>query len=425
MTVDLATGRLAPYWRVLADPVLRRVLPGYLVSALGDGMSVVAVAWLAIQISPVSERGVWTGLAVAAYALPATVGAAMLGRFVRSLPSARLMALDAILRAAALGAVAVLGATGLLRPAVYVALLAMSALLHAWGSAGAFSLVAERLTGPERVTGNAVLSTASQASVIVGPAIAGGVIALTGPAWVIGIDALTFMVLAVFCWRIPAKRAAEPTKASGLRVIAGNRQLIGLLAITCVFYFLYGPVEVALPLHVVEDMHGNAGLLGVLLAVFGVGALIGGLSTGLLPRKSPWLLVVAIIVGWGAALLPVGFFSSVLPVMLGLGFGGLIYGPYTAMSTELFQQVSPPDALTAVLATRTALVIPAVSLGTMAGGPIVNVLGPAPTLVTSAALTIGLGGILGLAVLSEPVGKRWHAIAEPKRRLPAPDETPP
>src|ERR687895_491926 len=64
--------------RVLRQPVLRRVLPGVLVSALGDGMSMVAVAWLAVQIAPPGQAGVWTGLAVAAYALPAPVGAGLL-----------------------------------------------------------------------------------------------------------------------------------------------------------------------------------------------------------------------------------------------------------------------------------------------------------------------------------------------------------
>ena len=67
-----------PYGRVVRQPVLRRVLPGLAVSALGDGMSMVAVAWLAVQIAPPGREGVWTGLAVAAYSLPATVGAATL-----------------------------------------------------------------------------------------------------------------------------------------------------------------------------------------------------------------------------------------------------------------------------------------------------------------------------------------------------------
>jgi hypothetical protein len=54
--------------RVLGQPALRRILPGMLVSALGDGMSMVAVAWLAVQIAPPGQVGVWTGLAVAAWA---------------------------------------------------------------------------------------------------------------------------------------------------------------------------------------------------------------------------------------------------------------------------------------------------------------------------------------------------------------------
>jgi hypothetical protein len=43
-----------------------------------------------------------------------------------------------------------------------------------------------------------------------------------------------------------------------------------------VFYLLYGPVEVALPVHVAGDLHGSAALLGTFWAVFGVGAVIGG-----------------------------------------------------------------------------------------------------------------------------------------------------
>jgi hypothetical protein len=120
-------------------------MPAMLLSALGDGMSLVAVAWLAVQIAPPGRQGVWTGLAVAAYALPATVGAVLFGRFVRGLPGVRLVAVDATLRAVALGTVAVLAVSGVLSPTGYVLLLAGSSLLHAWGNAGRYTLVAEQL----------------------------------------------------------------------------------------------------------------------------------------------------------------------------------------------------------------------------------------------------------------------------------------
>src|SRR5579859_3466298 len=129
---DIFRSQVGAFGRVLGRPVLRRVLPAMALSAIGDGMSVVAVAWLAVRIAPPDRSGVWTGLAVAAYALPATVGAGALARLVRRLPGTALVTVDASLRAIALGSIAALAIAGVLTPAVYVVLLALSSLLHAW-----------------------------------------------------------------------------------------------------------------------------------------------------------------------------------------------------------------------------------------------------------------------------------------------------
>jgi MFS family permease len=386
------------------------VVPGLLISALGDGMSLVAVAWLAVQIAPAGQAGAWTGLAVAAYALPASLGAAVLSRFMRGLRAARLVAADATLRAVTLGTIAVLAVTGLLDPIWYVVLLAVSSLLHAWGSAGAYTLVAELLPDEQRVAGNALLSTFTQASIIVGPAIAGAVTGLAGPGWVIGVDALSFAALAVAAWAVSARRAHQPPPApestTGVwQTIRERPRLLGLLLVTMAFFFLYGPVEVALPVHVAEDLHGSAGLLGLYWTVFGVGATAGALGAGLLSRFPPATVVVAIIVGWGAALLPLGLTDVIWHGMLGLAVGGLIYGPYTAISTALFQRGTPPEVLSRVLAARSALTIPATALGTLLGGPLVSVLGARLTLVLSALLTVALGIAVGAAVRGRSVAR--------------------
>lgn len=385
--------------RVMMQPMLRRILPGMLVSALGDGMSMVAVAWLAVQIAPPDQAGVWTGLAVAAYALPAPIGAVLLARLVRRFRGAQLVAADAALRAVALGVVAILAAAGLLSAVGYVALLAVSSLLHAWGSAGAYTLVAELLPDEDRVTGNALLSTFTQAAVVVGPAAAGALIALVGPGWVIGADASSFAVLAVSCWansrlRVgPVQGDVTPAApaAGGCRTILGQPRLLGLIAVTCVFFFLYGPVEVALPVHVAHELHGSSSLLGLYWTVFGIGATLGGLGAGLLRHRPPWLVVVGIIIGWGAALLPLGLTDAVAPGLAGFAAGGLIYGPFTAICTALFQRSTPPQALSSVLAARSALTIPSTALGTLLGGPVVSAVGGRPTLLLSAVLTIALG----------------------------------
>jgi Major Facilitator Superfamily len=400
--------RLGAYGRVVRQPVLRRLLPGMLVSALGDGMSMVAVAWLAMQIAPPGREGVWTGLAVAAYSLPATLGAAVFGRLVRGFTGARLVAADATLRAVALGTIAVLAVAGALAPAGFVALLAASSLLHAWGSAGTYTLIAELLPDGDRIAGNALVSTFTQAAVVAGPALAGGVTALAGPGWVIGADALSFAALAASCWLVPVRRAtvtgpaapaaADGPAAGGWRTIAQQPRLLGLIAVTCVFFFLYGPVEVALPIHVAVDLHGSPGLLGAFWTVFGVGAVAGGLGAGLLRNRPLWAVVVIIIVGWGAALLPLGLSGAAWPGLIGFAAGGLIYGPFTAICTALFQRACSPHVLSRVLATRSALTTPSTAVGVLLGGPVVTAAGGRSTLLASAVLTITLGVLVAAAV---------------------------
>ncbi|NES13756.1 MULTISPECIES: MFS transporter [Micromonospora] len=400
--------------RLLSHPELRWFLPGALVSALGDGMSMVAVAWLAVQIAPPDQAGVWTGLAVAAYALPAPIGAAVLARLMRRLPASRLVAADASVRALSLGAVAALAVAGLLGPVGYVALLATSSLLHAWGNAGAYTLVAELLPDEDRITGNALLSTFSQAAFVVGPALAGGLTALTGPGWVIGVDAASFAVLAAVSRKVPARPAAAVAGTSatpatgGWRTILDRPRLLGLIAVTCAFFFLYGPVEVALPVHVAHDLQGSPGLLGLYWSVFGIGATVGALGAALLRHRAPWPVVVSIIVGWGAALLPLGLTDAVAPGLVGLAAGGLIYGPFTAISTALFQRETPPQALSRVLAARTALTTPATGLGTLVGGPVVAAVGARPTLLASALLTIALGGSVAAALRLSALRTRFR-----------------
>jgi MFS family permease len=366
-----------------------------------------------VRIAPAHQTGVWTALAVAAYALPATLGAALLARFVRRLPATALVTVDATLRAVALGTIAGLAVAHALAPLAYVLLLAGSSLLHAWGNAGAYTMIAELVPEDDRVTGNALLSTFNQASYVVGPALAGGLTAWAGPGWVIAVDAATWAVLATTTRRAPATRkaagqetAGQETAApetatlagdSGSRAILGDRRLAGLLAVTCVFFFLYGPVEVALPIHIAQEIHGSAGLLGAFWAAFGVGAIIGALGAGLVRNRPLWTIVAAIVVGWGAALLPLGLTDAVAPGLAGFAAGGLVYGPFTAICTALFQRSSPPHLLSRVLATRTALTTPSTALGTLIGGPVVAAIGGRHTLLASAALTIALGLTVALA----------------------------
>src|SRR5262249_13633774 len=125
----------------------RRLLSGLGVSSLGDGMSTVTIAWLAVRTAPAGEVGLYVGLAIAAYTLPGAVGALALGRYLGHRTPRALVLGHSVLRTSFLGAVVVLATAGALSPAAYVMLLAGSSLLASWGNAGQYTMLA--LVGEE------------------------------------------------------------------------------------------------------------------------------------------------------------------------------------------------------------------------------------------------------------------------------------
>ncbi|MFD6610895.1 MFS transporter [Micromonospora chalcea] len=388
---------LLPYRPVLGHPVLRRLLPGLATSALGDGLALVAVTWLALQLAPEGQRGTWTAFAVAAYTLPGAAGAVLLGRWLGGRSGAQLAGWDATVRAAALGAIPAAHLVGVLDAGLYVALLAVSSLLHPWGSAGRFTLVAELLPQRHHLAANALLGVFGQAATIVGPPLAGLLIAGIGPVWVIAIDAVSFAVLAVsYRLVVPTARNAgtggrADRPASGFRIIARDRSLLGLLSLSFAFFFLFGPFYVAMPVYVTDDLHASAGTLAAYYTAFGVGSLLGGLLTGHLRGWPLRATLTGIVALFGAALLPLGLGAPVVLSLPAFAFAGLVWAPYQPTATALFQRRAGAADLPRVLAANGALAVLSVPLGTMLGGPATALLGARPTLLACAVAILALG----------------------------------
>ena len=74
------------YRSLLQDRRTRRLLAGLGASSLGDGMSTVTIAWLAVRIAPANDVGLFVGLAIAAYTLPGVIGAVTFGPSCSRLP---------------------------------------------------------------------------------------------------------------------------------------------------------------------------------------------------------------------------------------------------------------------------------------------------------------------------------------------------
>jgi MFS family permease len=389
--------RLDAYRRLLGDRRTRRFLGGLGISALGDGLSVVTIAWLAVVAGPPGDTGVFVGIAIAAYTLPGVIGAVLLRPWVGILPARHMVLGHATLRAACLGLIAFLSLTGALPPYLYVVLLAGSSLLYSWGNAGQYTMLSA-LAGPDgRLAVNSLASAQVSFATIVGPVAAGALLFVVEPGVILALDAASFAVLALAVWQTrthagPAEAPVDAAAAaSGFRLLR-RRDLMSLTAVTWVFFFLYGPVEVALPVYVAHDQAAPAGLLGLYWTSFGIGALIATLVTGALRARNMRRMALLIVAGWGACLLP--FAIAPIPVTVAsFALGGLLDGPFIPLTYALFQSTTPAASLPAVLAARSAVVIVSTPLGMAIGGPLVATLGAGETLFASGAATIALAAV--------------------------------
>jgi MFS family permease len=409
---------LSAYRTLLRDPRARRLLPGLAVSSLGDGLSIVTIAWLALAVAPPGEPGVYVGLAMAAYTLPGVIGGLTLGRFLRHRPPKALVLAHAVLRAGTLATIAILSLAGALDPSVYVLLLAASSLLATWGIAGEYTLLAEVGGSEGQLAANSLASAQVSVATIIGPLAAGILLTVFDPGWLLALDAASFAVLGIVVWgfattpRQPTAEEAPSGNVSGFRLLR-RRDLLSLTIVSWVFFFLYGPVEVALPVHVAHELGGSSELLGAYWTSFAVGALAATLVTGALRTGNVRRIAIAIVAGWGACLLPFAF-APVPVTLLFFAAGGLIYGPFIPLTYALFQSATPAADLPAVLAARGTVVIVAAPLGIALGGPMVAVLGGGGTLVASGLATLVLAVVALLA---------WPRESTPGRSVPGNADT--
>lgn len=202
----------------LALPAFRWFFAARLVSLLGSAMTPVALAFAILAASD-SARDL--SLVLTAHTVPLVafviLGGALADRFRR----------DVILRTANLGAALTQGAVAYLLISGHYQLTAIIALEFVNGMFEAFTTPALRGVVPDLVPrtaiqkANSLLSSTRSATRIIGPSIAGLLVATVGGGWAIAVDALTFLVAALCMSRLALP--GRPAGSSG-SLLTGMRE---------------------------------------------------------------------------------------------------------------------------------------------------------------------------------------------------------
>ena len=300
----------------LEVPNYRRYFIGQLVTLSGTWMQTVAAVWLVLSLT---GSGVAVGLTTAAQFLPMLLIGAWGGLLADRFSKRRLLiATQTLMAIPAIGLFAVTAA-GVVAPwMVYVAVFAMGAV-NAIDNPTRQSFVIE-MVGPDRVVNAVSLnSVLVQSARIVGPAIAGLLIATVGVVPCFAINALTFiaMIFALATMDEDRLRAAPLVERergairAGLRYVAQTPELLLPLALMALVGTLGFNFQVVLPLLARFSFEGGASAYATLVSAMGVGSIVGALINGAHGRTGP-----ALIAGGALAFGVLALLSAAMPTLM-------------------------------------------------------------------------------------------------------------
>jgi MFS family permease len=308
---------------------------GQLVSLAGTWMQNVALAWLVLELSSsplaVGALMFWRFVPFTVFGLVATQGAAMLV-------------------SVALAIVTLTGTATL--PLVYL-LAALGGITLAFDAPGRQSLTFQ-MVGPSELP-NAVALNAGlfNGSRVVGPAIAGLIIAAAGTGVCFALNALSFLaVLAALASlreeelhpveRDPSARLVDGTRRA-LAFAVHDPQLRSLLGVVTIVSTVGFNFHVLVPLLASDTLHVGPEGFGFLSATFGLGALVGALVTATFPEAS-WRAFAAGATGFGVLALVLAPVENAVLAGALLFAIGVCFTLFTANANALVQ-LGAPDRL--------------------------------------------------------------------------------
>ncbi len=372
---------------------------GQLVSFVGSQLTVVAVPY---QVYLLTRSSLQVGLVSLAQLGPLIAGSLVGGAVADSRDRRVLLLWMQVALAVTTAGLAV--NASIARPAVWplYVLTAVSAAFSGFDRPARQAALPGLLPRRLLAAGYALWQVQLQLGLLVGPAVAGLLLARFGLAAVYWIDVATFGVAFLAVSRLRAlppegggTRVSVGSIGDGLRFLRGRRVLVGTFVID-LDAMVFGLPRALFPALGTGLYGGGASTVALLYAAPGAGALAGALLTGWVSRvQRQGLAVLVAVTVWGVAVAGFGLVSWLPLGLLFLAVAGAA-DMVSAVFRNTILQTSTPDALRGRLsATHIAVVTGGPRLGDLEAGAVAAVAGPQVSVVSG-----GLACVAGVALLA-------------------------
>jgi MFS family permease len=376
---------------------------GQLVSQLGTWLQNAAQAWLILDLThSAAAVGVLGFCLYAPYAVFGLLGGALADRWDRQ--KVMMVTQSAMaLAAAALALVAYLHVDS----ALVVDLIALvRGSILPFNNPSRQALMVQLVGRGDLQNAIALNSSVNNATRIVGPAIAGVLIAKVGVAACFALNALSFVAVIVALGLMrPAEFYSEMARSKvtllesireGLAYARRTKTVVVLLSMLAVISTMSINFNIVLPVLARDTMHGTAETFGFITGAFGIGAVAGAFFTAGRARASRMLVLIA-ATGFGAAQIVLATQRSLAGVCVALIVTGACYSMYTASSNAIVQLASPGHIQGRISGLYNYVFIATGPVGSLVAGAISERGGAPLDFVVGGVVAIAMAGVGWLA----------------------------
>jgi MFS family permease len=396
MPSTIAWGRTL---RALRSRNYRLFFAGQSVSLIGTWMTRLATSWIVYQLT---DSAFLLGLTSFVGQIPAFFVAPIAGVWLDRWNRHRVLVITQVLAMIQSFALAALAFTGWINLWWVIGLALMQGLINAFDMPARQAFVIEMIE--ERADlGNAIALNSSMVNgaKLVGPAVAGVIIAAAGAGFCFLIDGISYIavIYSLLAMKVAparphaARKSALQELAEGWKYVVQSPAIRSILLLLGLASVVGMPYTVLMPVVAVDILHGGAHTLGFLMGMSGVGALASAI--GLALRRSVIGLGKRIAVSaglFGSGLVLLGLSRSLgisLLLMAVTGFGMM---QQMAASNTILQTIAADDKRGRVMSFYTLAILGMNPIGSLLAGTVASRVGVPATMIGAGAICLAGAG---------------------------------
>ena len=383
----------------------RLFFSGQLISFTGTWMTTTAQGWLVYQLTGSKAL---LGLVAAAASAPMLFFATWGGWVADRYPKRNVIVVTQTCSMVLSFAIAALAWSKLIQPWHIIVLAVLGGITMAFDMPARQSFVIEMTSREDLMNAISLNSSAFNCARIVGPSVAGLLMATVGIPACFFIDGLSFfaVIAGLLMMRLPKKEAHIESDAGpigqaleGFRYVWGHRRVLTILSLFAVVGIFGWSYSVLMPAFAHDVLHLEANGYGLLMAGSGVGALAAALTVASVGHIFPTRVMALGGIGVFSAALALFAFNRNLYVgtvlLAVVGFGIVLY---FSTSNTVVQSIVPDEMRGRVMGIWTLILGGMIPLGSLQAGLMADFFGT-PATIAIGALICALAAFVTLIVV--------------------------